>query len=57
MYDPASSLVYTSSGSRVSDVWVGGKRLLNNRQLTTLDETGLLQRAIAWGEKINAAKH
>lgn len=62
MYDPASSLVYTSSGSRVSDVWVGGKRLLNNRQLTTLDEVELLQRAIAWGKKINdektsAAKH
>lgn len=52
MYDPASSLVYTSSGSRVTDVWVGGKRLLNNRQLTTLDETELLQRAMHWGEKI-----
>jgi 5-methylthioadenosine/S-adenosylhomocysteine deaminase len=52
MYDPASSLVYTSSGSRVSDVWVGGKRLLNNRQLTTLDEADLLARAMHWGEKI-----
>lgn len=52
MYDPASSLVYTSSGSRVSDVWVAGKRLLNNRQLTTLDESALLACAKQWGEKI-----
>jgi 5-methylthioadenosine/S-adenosylhomocysteine deaminase len=57
LYDPPSSLVYTSSGSRVSDVWVGGKRLLNDRQLTTLDENDLLlQRAISWGEKITARK-
>ncbi|MEZ5493964.1 MAG: TRZ/ATZ family hydrolase [Pseudomonadales bacterium] len=55
MHDPASSLVYTSSGSRVSDVWVGGKRLLNNRQLTTLDEGELVQRSMQWSEKIQSA--
>ncbi|HQQ62313.1 MAG TPA: TRZ/ATZ family hydrolase [Pseudomonadales bacterium] len=54
MYDAASSLVYTSSGSRVSDVWVGGKRLLNERQLTTLDEVELLARAMEWGKKIKS---
>ncbi len=52
LYDPPSSLVYTSSGSRVSDVWVAGKRLVNNRTLTTLDETALLTSAMNWGEKI-----
>jgi hypothetical protein len=36
---------------------VGGKRLLNDRQLTTLDENDLLQRAISWGEKIIAGKN
>lgn len=55
MHDPASSLVYTSSGSRVSDVWVGGKRLVNNRQLTTLDEPALLSRAMEWGRQIRQA--
>lgn len=54
LYDAASSLVYTNSGSRVSDVWVGGKRLLNNGQLTTLDETELLARAIEWRNKIHS---
>ena len=54
LYDAASSLVYTSSGARVSDVWVNGKRLLNNRQLTTLDESELLARTLAWGERIRA---
>ncbi len=52
LYDPPSSLVYTSSGSRVSDVWVTGKRLLNNRQLTTLDETEILAKAVQWGQAI-----
>ncbi len=52
LYDPASSLVYTGSGARVSDVWVGGKRLLNNRALTTMDEAELLATAMQWGEKI-----
>jgi 5-methylthioadenosine/S-adenosylhomocysteine deaminase len=52
MYDPPSSLVYTSSGSRVSDVWVGGKRLLNERNFSTLDERELLAKAFSWGEKI-----
>jgi 5-methylthioadenosine/S-adenosylhomocysteine deaminase len=52
LYDPPSSLVYTSSGSRVTDVWVSGKRLLNNRQLTTLDENDLIARAMNWGKKI-----
>lgn len=52
LHDPASSLVYTSSGSRVSDVWVGGKRLLNNRQLTTVDEQHLLASAMEWGRRI-----
>ncbi len=57
LHDAASSLVYTSSGSRVSDVWVGGKRLLNNRQLTTLDESELIQRTMSWSEKIQAASN
>jgi 5-methylthioadenosine/S-adenosylhomocysteine deaminase len=55
MHDPASSLVYTSSGARVSDVWASGKRLLNNRELTTLDERELIQRTQQWSEKIQSA--
>jgi 5-methylthioadenosine/S-adenosylhomocysteine deaminase len=52
LYDPPSSLVYTSSGSRVSDVWIAGNRVVKDRALTTLDETALITTAMAWGEKI-----
>ncbi len=53
VYHPLSQIVYATSRSQVSDVWVAGKRLLENRQLTTLDETEILQKATELGRKIN----
>lgn len=52
VYHPASQLVYASSRHQVTDVWVGGKHLLKNRQLLTLDESALKARAIEWQKKI-----
>ena len=54
VYHPLSQIVYAASRNQVSDVWVGGKRLLENRQLTTLDETEIVQKAAELGRKINA---
>ena len=51
-YDPVSHLVYAAGREHVSHVWVNGKMLLNERQLTTLDEQELLQRAGFWQEQI-----
>ena len=51
-YDPVSHLVYAAGREQVSHVWVNGKMLLNDRQLTTLDEQELLQRAGFWQEQI-----
>ena len=53
VYHPLSQIVYAASRNQVSDVWVGGKRLLENRQLTTLDETEIVQKAAELGRKIN----
>ena len=52
VYDPLSQIVYTATREQVSDVWVAGKRLLDNRQLTTLDEHAILQKAQEWCERI-----
>ena len=52
VYHPVSQIVYSSSRHHVTDVWVQGKHLLNNRKLTTLDEKQLQQKARDWGEKI-----
>ena len=47
-YDIASHLVYAAGREHVSDVWVGGRRLLNSRALTTLDTQDLAARAAHW---------
>jgi 5-methylthioadenosine/S-adenosylhomocysteine deaminase len=45
-------LVYAASRHQVSDVWVGGRRLLKDRQLTTLDIEDISQKARLWREKL-----
>lgn len=52
VYDPLSSLIYATSREAVEHVWVAGKQLLNQRRLTTLNETELLQSAHHWQAKI-----
>lgn len=52
VYDPVSQLIYTGSRSCVKHVWVGGKQLLDDGQLTRMDEQRLLATARHWGEKI-----
>ena len=47
-YDPISHLVYAAGREHVSHVWVNGKMLLNQCELTTLDEQEILRRAGFW---------
>lgn len=51
LYDPISNVVYAAGRHQVTDVWVGGRQLLKNRELTTLDIEEILQKAAAWREK------
>ncbi len=53
VYHPVSQIVYTASREQVTDVWVNGKHLLADRQLTTLDEHELIAKAKQWGDKIS----
>ena len=55
VYHPLSQIVYSAARHQVSDVWVGGKRLLENRRLTTLDETEILAKAAEFGRRIKGA--
>jgi 5-methylthioadenosine/S-adenosylhomocysteine deaminase len=52
LYNPVSDLVYAASRHQVSDVWVAGRRLLKDRQLTTLDIGEISRKAAAWREKL-----
>ena len=52
LYHVISQLVYATGREQVSDVWVAGRHLLKQRQLTTLDEASLLETARQWQEKL-----
>lgn len=52
LYHVISQVVYAASRYQVTDTWVCGKQLLKNRQLLTLDENKLLNKAQIWGNKI-----
>jgi len=53
IYDPVSQLIYATGRDCVKHLWVAGKQLLDNRQLTRMDEQQLTATAIAWGQRIS----
>ena len=55
VYDPISHIVYAADRSQVTDVWVAGKQLLQDRELTTLDMNAITHSARLWKEKIKPA--
>lgn len=55
IYDPISQIVYSAGRTQVTDVWIAGRRLLKNRQLATLDEQMILQKAVEWRDRIQTA--
>jgi 5-methylthioadenosine/S-adenosylhomocysteine deaminase len=54
VYDPVSQMVYAGSRSCVKHLWVAGKPLLQDGQLTRLDEQRIVANARAWGARIAA---
>jgi len=53
IYHPISQLVYATDREQVTHVWVAGKQLLRDRELTTLDMDNILQRTDEWQKKIS----
>ena len=53
-YDPVSHLVYAASREHVSHVWVNGRILLEDKELTTLNPIELHYRTTMWQERIAA---
>jgi 5-methylthioadenosine/S-adenosylhomocysteine deaminase len=51
-YDPVSHLVHAVGRESVTDVWVGGQRIVAGRALTTVDEAAILARARRWQERL-----
>lgn len=51
-YDVISQLLYATGRHQVSDVWVNGKQLLKNKQLTTLNSAKIITTSRQWAQKI-----
>jgi 5-methylthioadenosine/S-adenosylhomocysteine deaminase len=52
MYDVVSHLVYVADRQSVNNVWIGGRQVLADGQLTTIDEANVLATAAQWQGKI-----
>jgi len=52
VFDPVSHLVNAADRGCVSDVWVGGVRIMADRTLATIDESKVLARTRAWQHKL-----
>ncbi len=57
VFDPVSHLVFAAGRDCVTDVWVDGVRIVERRQLTSVDEAALLARTRAWQRKLAADPH
>ena len=57
VFNPISQLIYSASRESVSDVWVAGQQLLNNRELTFMDLDEIIQRTQFWQKKISLGKN
>ena len=52
LHDTATQLLHGAGNYNVTDVWVAGRRLLNNGDLLTLDDADVLARAARWRSKL-----
>ncbi|HAM20841.1 MAG TPA: TRZ/ATZ family hydrolase [Actinobacteria bacterium] len=56
LYNPISQLVYTTTRSQVTDVWVDGNRRVRTGELVDVDRTSLVAKASRWAENIGSAR-
>ena len=52
VYDVVSHLVYATGRAQVTDVWIDGRRVLRDRDLTTLDMDQLIESVHRWHDRV-----
>ena len=52
VFDPVSQIVYSAGRDHVRHVWVGGRQVVENGNLTTTETDGILADARTWGARI-----
>ncbi len=53
LYNPVSQLVYSTNSRQVTHVWVGGRQLVANGELCTLDRNELMEAVSLWQSRIH----
>lgn len=56
VYNPISQIVYSACRDQVTNLWVNGSQLLDNRRLTRLNEAAILQNTLQWRHAINEVR-
>lgn len=52
LYNPLSQLVYACNGSQVRHSWIAGRRVMTDREVTTLNRKSLNARVSQWQRRI-----
>ncbi len=52
LFNPVSQLIYTATSRDVSDVWIAGRQLLSDGELTEANTRGILEATHEWHTKI-----
>lgn len=52
LHHVVSQLIYAASSRQVSDVWIAGRRVLDNGKLTTIDLDRVMRSAVAWKDRL-----
>ena len=56
LFNVVSQLIYAASGRQFTDVWVAGRRVLRDGELTTIDIGEVLTSAAHWRARLSASK-
>ena len=54
LYDPVAQIVHSASRNQITDVFIGGKPVLQDRELLTIDEKECIETANRWQHRIAA---
>ena len=52
VYDPISAIAFAARADQVRDVWIAGRHLLENGELTHMNVTRILARSNEWRDRI-----
>ena len=52
LYNPVSQLVYSTQSNQVSHVWINGKLLLDNGELTSLNIRNIRKQTLVWQQRL-----